>query len=84
MDDFYAQTFLVVTDDLPSNPAMDTFAQCLTRDPHSQGLPYHRPTYVYVDFPIDGPRLCPPPPVLQIGLDRGPRDRERPAPARRD
>jgi len=59
--------YLVVTDDLPLNPAMDTFASCLTRDPFEQGLPYHAPTYVYVDNPIDGIRLCPTPPVLQIG-----------------
>ncbi len=59
--------FLVVTQRLPENPAMDTFGSCLTPDPSEQALPYHRPTYVYVDYQRDGILLCPPTPVLKIG-----------------
>jgi hypothetical protein len=66
MDGSFASTFLVVTDDLP---VMDIVREpmCLTPDPYDQALPYHAPTYVYVDYPKDGVWLCPPPPVVQIG-----------------
>lgn len=64
----FAATSLVATDRLFDNTAvMDTFASCFTPDPFGSGLPYHRPTYVYVDHPVDGPWLCPPAPVVQIG-----------------
>jgi len=66
MDAFFAQTYLVVTDDVRS-AAFGPEPVCLTRDPWEMGLPYHRPTYVYVDYPIDGQRLCPPAPVVQLG-----------------
>ncbi len=73
MDDFYAQTFLVVTDDLPSNPAMDTFAQCLTpRSSFPEGFPTTaRPTSTSTTRSDGGRASCPPPPVLQIGWTEG-------------
>lgn len=70
MDDFFPSTFLVVTDDLPEhgNPAMNTFAACVTPDPSAEldVLKYHPSTYVYVDHPKDGAWLCPPAPILQV------------------
>lgn len=66
MDGFFASTYLTVTDDLVV-PTAGGNPPCLTGDPYSNGLPYHAPTHVYVDYPMDFTRLCPPPPVLQIG-----------------
>lgn len=65
MDGFFAETFPVVTDDLPGSSAVD-FVPCLTPVPVDRGPRAHPSTFVYVDYPFDGPRLCPPPPVLQI------------------
>jgi hypothetical protein len=70
MDGFLAQTHLVVTDDL-TVPFNGPDPVCLTPAPIELGLRYHLPTYVYVDYPIDGIRLCPPPPVLQIEWTKG-------------
>ncbi|WP_322937232.1 PASTA domain-containing protein [Nocardioides bizhenqiangii] len=65
-DGYFASTFLVVTDDLPVLEGPEPV--CLTQDPMGTLVAdkVHSATYVYVDSPFDGARLCPPPPVIQI------------------